>query len=277
MGRPGFEFAAMPDRLKAFSHPLFRPAQLRTMKGTQQVAAICYRLRKTRIEFLLVHSRGGHWTFPKGAIESGLSHAQAAALEAFEEAGVHGRIEEASFARYTHRKGGGKNGSRKDLFVQAHLCRVMRLCAPKESNRRPTWFVAEKAKRRLQQRRAPDCATQLVRVLDLAVARIRETEYGADNLAWRQVCFEAFQARLADAADPGLSGSAWRALWQSAAGAVEPSGPRDPRKLLRIPQLTSGSDVGEGATQVVNITNASRAGRRRSDRWLAEKRKNSVR
>ena len=51
-----------------------------------------------------MRTRGGRWTFPKGRVESGLTHAQAAALEAFEEAGVHGRIEEAAFARYVRVK-----------------------------------------------------------------------------------------------------------------------------------------------------------------------------
>src|SRR5271169_3518963 len=70
----------------------------------QQVAAVCYRMRKRGIEFLLVQSRGGRWIFPKGGVESGLTPAQSAALEAFEEAGVHGRMEEIPFARYFRRK-----------------------------------------------------------------------------------------------------------------------------------------------------------------------------
>ena len=73
--------------------------QLRRLRGSEQVAAVCYQISKGGLEFLLVRTRNGRWTFPKGSVESGLTHAQAAALEAFEEAGVHGRIEEAAFAR----------------------------------------------------------------------------------------------------------------------------------------------------------------------------------
>src|SRR5271168_1348599 len=84
-----------------------RLSQLRRLRGDQQVAAVCYRVRGTAIEFLLVQTRGsGRWTFPKGSAEPGLTHAQAAALEAFEEAGVHGRMEETSFASYVRRKSG---------------------------------------------------------------------------------------------------------------------------------------------------------------------------
>jgi 8-oxo-dGTP pyrophosphatase MutT (NUDIX family) len=62
-------------------------------RSSEQVAAICYRIRKFKIEFLLVRTRKGRWTFPKGGIVPGWSRGQSAALEAFEEAGVHGRVE----------------------------------------------------------------------------------------------------------------------------------------------------------------------------------------
>ena len=64
-------------------------SHLRRLRGCEQVAAVCYRMRGADIELLLVQTRGGRWTFPKGSAEPGLTNAQAAALEAFEEAGVH--------------------------------------------------------------------------------------------------------------------------------------------------------------------------------------------
>src|SRR5215467_11712748 len=84
--------------------PFYPLSQLRKMRNSVQVAAVCYRVNGKDIEFLLVQTGGGRWTFPKGSAEPGLTHAQAAALEAFEEAGVHGRMEEASFARYARCK-----------------------------------------------------------------------------------------------------------------------------------------------------------------------------
>src|SRR5208282_4699489 len=130
-------------------------SQLRKLRACEQVAAVCYRLREGHIEFLLVRTRGGgRWTFPKGKAETGLTHAQAAALEAFEEAGVHGRIEEASFARYVRREQSGNRNSaarsgNKVLAVYAHLCEVSRLSPPKESKRNRTWFSVKEAKWRL--------------------------------------------------------------------------------------------------------------------------------
>ena len=68
------------------STKFFRLSQLRKLRGCDQVAAVCYRVRRSDIEFLLVRTNSGHWTFPKGKAEPGLTHAQAVALEAFEEA-----------------------------------------------------------------------------------------------------------------------------------------------------------------------------------------------
>jgi 8-oxo-dGTP pyrophosphatase MutT (NUDIX family) len=159
--------------------PFVRLSQLRKLRDCEQVAAVCYRLRNGGIEFLLVQTRGSRrWTFPKGSAEPGLTHAQAAALEAFEEAGVHGRIEELSFARYVLRKQGGARkaaarSSEKDLAVKAHLCEVSRLSAPKESKRNRTWFSVEDARQRLGEGRRRGDGAEFARVVDRAVARIQ--------------------------------------------------------------------------------------------------------
>ena len=165
---------------------LLRPSRL--PKRRQQVAAVCYRIRRRGLEFLLVQTRGGRWIFPKGGVESGLTHAQSAALEAFEEAGVHGRMEEIPFARYFRqrpatatrntRPAAGRS-SPPALAVAAHLCEVSRLEAPQESNRNPTWFSAEKAKQRLLEDRAPEFGAELARVVDRAAARIRRLHGGS--------------------------------------------------------------------------------------------------
>jgi 8-oxo-dGTP pyrophosphatase MutT (NUDIX family) len=143
-------------------------------KKRQQVAAVCYRMTKRGIEFLLVQTRGGRWIFPKGGVEPGLTYAQSAALEALEEAGVHGRMEEASFARYFRAGADFTNGQGViEPGVVAYLCEVSRLDAPQEANRNPTWFSVERAKQRLIKDRALEFGTELARVIDRAVSRIR--------------------------------------------------------------------------------------------------------
>ena len=176
----------------------FPPPKISKRHRCEQVAAVCYRIRRSGIEFLLVQTRGGRWTFPKGGIEPGLTHAQAAALEAFEEAGVHGRMEESSFTHYTRRKRADMRGSsrspKRELVVNAHLCEVLRLGPPQESNRNPTWFSAQRAKRRLQEDRKPEVGAELARVVELAIARIQQlrepTPDGTLKDALQKVQFE---------------------------------------------------------------------------------------
>jgi 8-oxo-dGTP pyrophosphatase MutT (NUDIX family) len=134
----------------------------------------------------LVQTRGGRWIFPKGGVEPGLTRAQSAALEAFEEAGVHGRIEAIPFARYFRREAEGKTTHKKTTArraaspaipsgpaITAHLCEVSRLEKPQELNRYPTWFTTEEAKHCLLQDRAPEFGVELATVVDRAAARIR--------------------------------------------------------------------------------------------------------
>ena len=154
------------------------PSQLRQMRRRDQVAAVCFRIRNRKIEFLLVQTRSGRWTFPKGGAEAGLTPAQSAALEAFEEAGVHGRIEEARFASYVCKKR-ARESDASGVVVSAHLCEVLWLGAPEESGRNPSWFSPQKAKRRLGEGRNGRDGEQFARVVDRAVARIRRLSSGA--------------------------------------------------------------------------------------------------
>jgi 8-oxo-dGTP pyrophosphatase MutT (NUDIX family) len=158
-----------------------RLSQLRKNRKCEQVAAVCYRIHNGAIEFLLVQTRNSkRWTFPKGSAEPGLTHAQAAALEAFEEAGVHGRIEEAPFTEYLRSRRYDKQSSAgstvKRLAVSAHLCEVLRLSTPKESNRNRTWFSVQATRRRLQQGRKNEDGDEFGRVVDSAVRCIQRLQ-----------------------------------------------------------------------------------------------------
>jgi hypothetical protein len=57
--------------------------------------------------------------------------------------------------------------------VHAYLCEVVRTGQPHEVERRPTWFPAEKVKRRLREGRSAEDGFELERVVDKAVSRIR--------------------------------------------------------------------------------------------------------
>jgi 8-oxo-dGTP pyrophosphatase MutT (NUDIX family) len=131
------------------------------------VAAVCYR-RKTNgaVEFLLVRTRTGRWTFPKGGVDGDPSAAAAAAREAYEEAGVRGRVEPLAFTCYLHSK------NRDAHTVDAYLCEVLHLETPCERYRTPRWFSADKAKQRLREERTVPYAEELERVVDDAVLRV---------------------------------------------------------------------------------------------------------
>jgi 8-oxo-dGTP pyrophosphatase MutT (NUDIX family) len=196
-------------RAERQSRKFVRVSQLRKLRQCEQVAAVCYRVHRARIEFLLVQTRGsGRWTFPKGSTEPGLTHAQAAAMEAFEEAGVHGRIEETSFARYVRRPRGSPNCGLKSgaefLAVKAYLCEVLRLSVPKESNRNRTWYSLESARQRLKEGRNTAEGAGLVRVLKLALERIRQLRTGTEVAGEaREDGYEKAQlGRLSNKKDP---------------------------------------------------------------------------
>jgi 8-oxo-dGTP pyrophosphatase MutT (NUDIX family) len=175
-----------------------RKAAARKRAERQQVAAVCFRILSTGIEFLLVRTRRNRWTFPKGGVQVGLSHAQSAAIEAYEEAGVHGRIEEAAFAQYTIRKPRNSRSGEALHVIHAYLCEVLRLGEPEELNRNPTWFASAKVKRRLAEGRSAENMAELSRVVDRAVARIRRfpgrSLVGSDPLM--RVKFEACEVHL---------------------------------------------------------------------------------
>jgi len=138
-----------------------------------QVAAVCYRRSASGIEFLLVNTDRGKWTFPKGSIEPHLSHSEAAAEEAREEAGVVGIIDRAHFHVYLHAKGVfWKKPGVRELAVKAFLMEVHQVGRPEEPLRNPTWFSPEKAKTALRQRREIKYSKELCIVVELAMCEI---------------------------------------------------------------------------------------------------------
>ena len=139
-----------------------------------KVAAICYRVDAGgEVEFLLIRTGSGRWTFPKGGVDGDATRAAAAAREAFEEAGVRGRIEPYSFTQYLHVKSNGFLRHRaRVVAVEAFLCQVKELVPPLEFHRDPTWFSPGKAKRKLREARPQRYAAELERVVDHAVQRI---------------------------------------------------------------------------------------------------------
>ncbi|MGV8984990.1 MAG: NUDIX hydrolase [Cypionkella sp.] len=73
--------------------------------AADQIAALCWRLHKGHVEVLLVTSRETRrWVLPKGWPMEGLTPEAAAACEAWEEAGVKGKISTVSIGSYSYDK-----------------------------------------------------------------------------------------------------------------------------------------------------------------------------
>lgn len=112
-----------------------------------QFAAICYRVRKDETQILLVTSRGtGRWILPKGWPMDGLTPAAAAAQEAWEEAGVIGKLKNVCIGIYSSIKV-LDDGEEAPCVVAVFPIRVKSLSDdfPEAGQRKRKWFSAKKA------------------------------------------------------------------------------------------------------------------------------------
>ena len=140
-----------------------------------QIAAVCYRRTGAWVEFLLVRTSSGRWTFPKGRLEDHLSLPEVAALEAFEEAGAMGDIDVRPLGTYLHRKESLRGCLTKDVTVVAFLMRVTNTTLPLESHRKPRWFSVRDTKVRLSQGRRGRYRSDVEAVLQTAFQRIERS------------------------------------------------------------------------------------------------------
>jgi 8-oxo-dGTP pyrophosphatase MutT (NUDIX family) len=77
-------------------------------KVYEQAAAIPFRIRNGVTEILIVTNQSGkRWILPKGLQEPGLTPHGSAEMEAFEEAGVKGRVYPSPAGEYTYTKWDG--------------------------------------------------------------------------------------------------------------------------------------------------------------------------
>jgi 8-oxo-dGTP pyrophosphatase MutT (NUDIX family) len=135
-----------------------------------QVAAVCYRVRELSVEFLLVNTSSGKWTFPKGRIEPSLSGSESAALEAWEEAGAKGVIEEEFFGAYLDSKRTlGHDSRTREVMIAAYMFEVHTTVQPRETGRNPNWFTPQQAKRQLAAGRPARYSVQIAKIVDAAV------------------------------------------------------------------------------------------------------------
>ena len=112
-----------------------------------QIAALCWRKKRGQIEVLLITSRDtGRWVLPKGWPMDGRTAPEAAAIEAWEEAGVRGAMSEQAVGRFQYDKLHPSKPTQR-CEVTVYPLRVARLEPkfPERNERRRKWFSARKA------------------------------------------------------------------------------------------------------------------------------------
>ena len=108
----------------------------------EQSAVIPYRIKSGKLELLLITSlKKKNWIIPKGFVEKGMSPQESAVKEAFEEAGVDGKIPTSFVGFYFQEKWGGNCR----IEVYAMLVENVYDTWPEKELRDREWFPAKKA------------------------------------------------------------------------------------------------------------------------------------
>ena len=121
----------------------------------EQYAAICYRKVSEceDAEMLLVTSReSGRWVVPKGWPIKGKKPYEVAAIEAYEEAGVRGKVKKKPFGYFTYLKQLA-DGNRVPCIVGLHLLEVDQTLQdfPERGQRRVEWVSFIEAANRVHE------------------------------------------------------------------------------------------------------------------------------
>jgi len=118
-----------------------------TICAAPQIAALCWRVKRGNVQVLLITSRDTwRWVIPKGWPMDGRTLPQAAATEAWEEAGVEGKIADTAMGVYSYEKRYAAKAA-QICEVTVYPLRVARLVPkfPEQNQRRRKWFSAQKA------------------------------------------------------------------------------------------------------------------------------------
>jgi len=154
-----------------------------------QAGVIAYRIRRGEVQVLFVTSRDtGRWIIPKGNIKPGTSPSQAAAQEAFEEAGVKGTIVSSTpLGIYTYFKQ-LKSGEIRAAAVEVFLLQVKKQLKkwPEKGERKLAWVSVKKAVSLIEE-------PGVVPLLD----RLSEVEGTDDDPKNPKGCYAAAARRLA--------------------------------------------------------------------------------
>lgn len=117
-----------------------------------QFGALCFRYHDGDLQFLLVTSRrSGRWIIPKGWPEDGLTPAEAAAKEAWEEAGATGKTSDRCIGVFTYIKEMREDDLPCVVMVFPVKVKATQKSYPEASMRTRKWFSRKGAAKRVQE------------------------------------------------------------------------------------------------------------------------------
>ncbi len=131
-----------------FPMPFGKERRVRPAYYYHQSCVIPYRISAEGLEILIVSSSSQkHWVVPKGIHDPGLSAQASAAQEAFEEAGVRGRVIETPLGRYSYEK--WESTCTVEVFAM-EVTKEIPVQKWEESHRQRLWVSVEAAIERVK-------------------------------------------------------------------------------------------------------------------------------
>lgn len=124
------------------------------MDVAQQIAALPVRKNAdgSQAVMLITSRETRRWVIPKGWPIEGKTAAEAAAVEAWEEAGIKGQVKASPIGSYTYEKRRRKDVIRVEVKVYMMDVTVEAKSWPEHKQRKRAWFSAEDAASAVQER-----------------------------------------------------------------------------------------------------------------------------
>lgn len=117
-----------------------------------QYGAVCYRRKHGKVQVLLITSRTRRrWIIPKGWPIKKASPPEAARIEAWEEAGVRGKVDERGVGLFSYVKQGDGKAPDLPCMVTVFALKVTSLAKefPERTHRRRKWFSPKQAAKKV--------------------------------------------------------------------------------------------------------------------------------
>ena len=116
----------------------------------KQIAALPFRSKSAKLRILLITTRGKQrWSVPKGWPMGRKQPHHAAAVEAYEEAGLLGRVSAKAIGSFRHSKRMGKRKVVLDVKLFPLKVKKRHRRWPEHGQRRSIWLPASEAARRV--------------------------------------------------------------------------------------------------------------------------------